>query len=71
MLPELYTIQEVAAHLRVRPSTVKGWIRAGQLRCLRRGRNWVRVSRQAVEGFLHREAGAEPLACPEAFRRAA
>lgn len=68
MLPQLHTLDEVAISLAVRPSTVKRWIREGRLRCLRRGRNWVRVSSQAVEAFLKREA-VESQPAPESFER--
>jgi excisionase family DNA binding protein len=62
------TVAEVAAYLRVRPRTVQGWIRAGQLRALipaarvklqagaaavRIGWAAVRVPWAAVEAILH------------------
>ncbi len=65
-LPQFHTIDQVAASLAVKPSTVKRWLREGRLRATRRGRNWVRISEQAVAGFLSRETVPAPPA-PAAF----
>jgi len=53
MTPELLTIPETAALLRLRPSTLRAWILRRKLPYLKIGR-LVRIRRADVEQFLQR-----------------
>jgi excisionase family DNA binding protein len=48
---EFLTIEEVATRLRVKPDTVRAWLRQGRLQGMKAGRLW-RIRPQAVEAFL-------------------
>jgi excisionase family DNA binding protein len=48
---EFLTIEEVAARLRVKPDTVRAWLRQGRLQGVKAGRLW-RIRPQAVEAFI-------------------
>lgn len=52
----LYTIRDVAAHLRVTPETVRGWVRAGKLAGSKPGSSWL-VRGADLERFV---AGYRP-----------
>ncbi len=64
----LMTIAEVANMLKVTPRTVGGWIRSGDLRAVKAGKDW-RIAHIDLEAFLNAHAnrpahvaGAEPVA---------
>ncbi len=52
---ELYRVSEVAAELRVTPSAVYLWIKAGKIAPVRIGSKVVRVSKEELDNFLLRE----------------
>jgi len=54
-----FTTTEVATRLKVAPRTVGEWIRTGQLRAIKAGRDW-RVSPNDLEAFLHANANRPP-----------
>ena len=54
-LPQFMTVDEIAAALRVSRATVYRLVRSGALAATDVGRS-VRVTRQAVDEFLHRQA---------------
>jgi excisionase family DNA binding protein len=54
-----FTTTEVASRLKVAPRTVGEWIRTGQLRAIKAGRDW-RVSPNDLEAFLHANANRPP-----------
>lgn len=51
---QFFTVQEVAAHLRVAPMTIYRLIHAGELRSVRVGRSF-RVPHQALRAYINRE----------------
>lgn len=53
--PELLTVDEVAAHLRVNPQTIRNWIDAGKLPHVKIGPRRVRIFRRDLEALI--EAG--------------
>jgi excisionase family DNA binding protein len=64
----LMTIAEVANMLKVTPRTVGGWIRSGDLRAVKAGKDW-RIAQIDLEAFLNAHANrpahttaAEPVA---------
>jgi excisionase family DNA binding protein len=54
-----FTTIEVATRLKVAPRTVGEWIRTGQLRAIKAGRDW-RVSPHDLDVFLHANANRPP-----------
>lgn len=50
-LAELYTVEEVAAYLRVAPNSVYRWCRSGKLGGNKIGKEW-RISQTALDAFL-------------------
>ena len=55
---ELLTVDEVAARLKVRPSTVQGWIRRRELAAISLGgRSGYRVRESALTAFLAAREG--------------
>ena len=59
----LWTLEEVAAYLRVSPATVRRWTNTGRLACYRFGPSRQRrFSREAVFAFVarHLEQGPHP-----------
>jgi excisionase family DNA binding protein len=50
-LPDVMTVDEVAAVMRVSRKTVYSWIRRGRLACWRQGR-LTRITRSQLERFL-------------------
>lgn len=60
--PQFLTVAEVAAQLRVDPTTVRRWIAAGELPASRLGKNF-RIAAADVDAFLDRSRVlAEPTA---------
>ncbi len=59
-----FTTTEVATKLKVAPRTVGEWIRTGQLRAIKAGRDW-RVSPGDLEAFLHANANRPPERAPD------
>lgn len=55
----LMTVHETAAQLRVKESTIRGWIRTGKLRAIKFGREW-RVAVIDLERFLNENANVAP-----------
>lgn len=60
----LLTIHEVAGLLKVKESTVRTWIKAGELRAVKFGREW-RVVQKDLEAYVNEHAN-RPVANPEA-----
>lgn len=56
---ELYRVSEVAAELRVTPSAVYQWIKAGKIAPVRIGSKIVRISKEELSNFLLREQAQE------------
>jgi excisionase family DNA binding protein len=54
-----FTTTEVATRLKVAPRTVGEWIRTGQLRAIKAGRDW-RVSLNDLDAFLYANANRPP-----------
>ena len=52
--PEIYTVEEVAAKLRVSPRTVYRMVQRGELRGVRVG-DLYRIPREAFEAFMRGE----------------
>lgn len=48
---ELLTVEEVATRLRYKPATIQGWLRRGQLRGTKVGKEW-RIAAQDLEAWL-------------------
>jgi excisionase family DNA binding protein len=63
-----FTTNEVATRLKVAPRTVGEWIRTGQLRAIKAGRDW-RVSPSDLEAFLHANANRPPERAPDRAER--
>ncbi|MDX2103508.1 MAG: helix-turn-helix domain-containing protein [Alphaproteobacteria bacterium] len=57
----LMTIAEVAEMLKVTPRTVGGWIRSGDLRAVKAGKDW-RIAQVDLEAFLNAHANRPPRA---------
>ena len=51
----LLTIHEVAGLLKVKESTVRAWIKSGNLRAVKFGREW-RVVQKDLEAYLNAHA---------------
>jgi excisionase family DNA binding protein len=49
----VYTIEEVAKHLKVSTRTVREWLRSGKLKGLKAGRLW-RIREEELRAFLER-----------------
>ena len=47
----MHTVHEIADLLKMRESTVRAWIRDGDLRAIKMGRDW-RVSVKDLEAFM-------------------
>jgi len=63
-----FTTTEVAERLKVAPRTVGEWIRTGQLRAIKAGRDW-RVSPNDLDAFLYANANRPPERAPERVER--
>ncbi len=59
----LLTVHEAAEKLRVKDSTIRAWIRHGDLRAIKFGREW-RIAVIDLETFLNRHANIEPAPAP-------
>jgi excisionase family DNA binding protein len=57
---DLLRVSEVASELRVTSAAVYQWIRKGRLTSIRIGTKTVRVSREELRNFLHREGRGNP-----------
>jgi excisionase family DNA binding protein len=57
----LLTVHETAAHLKVKESTVRTWIRGGRLRAIKFGREW-RITVKDLERYLNENANFAPTA---------
>ena len=62
----LLTIHEVAGLLKVKESTVRTWIKDGDLRAVKFGREW-RVIQKDLEAYLEDHAN-RPAPKPENYR---
>jgi excisionase family DNA binding protein len=49
----VYTIAEVATHLKVSTRTVREWLRSGKLKGLKAGRLW-RIREEELRAYLER-----------------
>jgi excisionase family DNA binding protein len=59
----LLTTQETAELLKVSEATVRTWIRAGEIRAIRFGREW-RLAVKDLEAFVNARATRQPEAPP-------
>jgi excisionase family DNA binding protein len=50
---QVYTIAEVATHLKVSTRTVREWLRSGKLKGLKAGRLW-RIREEELRAYLER-----------------
>jgi len=55
----MLTLHEVAELLKVKESTVRAWIKDGQLRAFKFGRDW-RVAVKDLENFVEAHANRAP-----------
>jgi excisionase family DNA binding protein len=55
MVDEYLTIEEAASHVKVKPDTLRLWLRTGRLKGLKAGRLW-RVKTTDLEAFLEQSA---------------
>ena len=51
----LLTIHEVAELIKMRESTIRAWIRDGELRAIKMGRDW-RIAQKDLEAYLNAHA---------------
>jgi excisionase family DNA binding protein len=68
-MPEVLTIEEAAARLKVKRDTVRDWLKAGKLKGVKLGRLW-RVDAEDLERLLRGETTAEDLDDARAFNEA-
>ena len=59
-MPEVLTIEEAAARLKLKPDTVRDWVKAGKVKGVKLGRVW-RVDAEDLERLLRGEPTAEDL----------
>lgn len=52
----LYTVKEIAEKLKVHPKTVQGYIRSGELKALKIGKDW-RVPKKVFQKWLMEKLG--------------
>jgi excisionase family DNA binding protein len=55
MVDEYLTIEEAASRVKVKPDTLRLWLRTGQIKGLKAGRLW-RVRTRDLEAFLEQSA---------------
>jgi excisionase family DNA binding protein len=60
MADEYLTIEEVAAKVKVRPKTVREWLRSKRLKGVKAGHFW-RIRPEDLDAFLEGEPTAEDL----------
>ena len=53
---EILTVQEVADYLKVKPTTMRQWIRQGELEANKFGGEW-RVSDEQLQAFMEKHRG--------------
>lgn len=53
----LLTTQEAAAYLRIHPETLRRWVAAGLIPCVRVGRT-IRFRREALDAWIARKEAA-------------
>jgi excisionase family DNA binding protein len=66
---DILTIHEAAARLKLKPETVRDWLKAGKLKGVKLGRVW-RVDAEDLERLLRGEPTAEDLDDAKAFEAA-
>jgi excisionase family DNA binding protein len=59
-MPEVLTIEAAAERLKLKPDTVRDWVKAGKLKAVKLGRVW-RVDAEDLERLLRGEPTAEDL----------
>jgi excisionase family DNA binding protein len=57
---EILTIHEASARLKLKPETVRDWLKSGKLKGVKLGRVW-RVDAEDLERLLRGEPSAEDL----------
>jgi excisionase family DNA binding protein len=55
---ELLTVEEAAAILKVKPSTIRHWVREGRMPCYRLGPRATRFTRELLRQFVERSLAA-------------
>ena len=60
IIPDLLTVDEVADRMRVTGASVRRWIRAGELRAIKAGKEW-RIATAEVTAYLKRQETAPSL----------
>jgi excisionase family DNA binding protein len=68
-MSEVLTIQEACARLKLKPETVRDWLKAGRLKGVKLGRVW-RVDAEDLERMLRGEPTEEDLADAKALEDA-
>lgn len=58
MAEEYLTIEEIATRLKLKPKTVREWLRLGRLPGIKAGRLW-RVREEDLQAFLQRHQGPQ------------
>jgi len=53
---QLFTVEDAAKVLLVKPTTVREWLKAGKLKGMKMGRLW-RVRESELEAFLQEDEG--------------
>lgn len=66
---DILTIHEAAARLKLKPETVRDWLKAGKLKGVKLGRVW-RVDAEDLERLLRGEPTAEDLDDAKALKEA-
>jgi excisionase family DNA binding protein len=64
-MAEVLTIDEAALRLKLKPDTVRDWVKAGKLKAVKLGRVW-RVDAEDLERLLRGEPTAPPPPLPAA-----
>jgi excisionase family DNA binding protein len=63
-MSEVLTIHEAAARLKLKPETVRDWLKAGKLKGVKLGRVW-RIDAEALERLLAGDEDADDVAAAE------
>jgi excisionase family DNA binding protein len=50
-----YTTEEIATLLKVNPETVRRWVRSGDLKAVKLGGKYNRISQQALDAFIQKQ----------------
>jgi excisionase family DNA binding protein len=64
-MAEVLTIEEAAARLKLKPQTVRDWLKDGKLKGVKLGRVW-RVDAEALDRLLAGDEDADDIAAAEA-----